>query len=259
MRALAEDGPPDLDAGEWTDWAARSVKRMAEGLPVQYVTGTAHFYGLTLRVDPNVLIPRPETEELAELALKWLKQHRPSGTVIDIGTGSGCLALTLKKHLPALTVEACDLSAPALEVARANADRLGLEIRWLEADALNPMFWSGLSGRFDLIISNPPYIADSEREDMDNSVLAHEPSMALFARGEDPLVFYRTYAKHMGTVLRPGGMIMVECSEFTAREVSRIWMSAGCTEVDVLTDIRGKDRFCVAKGPAHPPADRVSR
>ncbi|RMF30637.1 MAG: peptide chain release factor N(5)-glutamine methyltransferase, partial [Bacteroidetes bacterium] len=223
-------------------------ERLASGEPVQYVLGQADFYGLKFRVSPAVLIPRPETEELVAEGLKFLRALDPEQappTVLDVGTGSGCIALTLKKHAPRTRVLALDLSAEALEVARENARSLQLEVEFLQGDILDPASWAHLPP-LDLLISNPPYIAPEERSLMPRQVLEHEPPEALFTPTADPLVFYRALARLGKEKLRPQGLLLAECNEFRAGEIQGLLQQAGYA-AELLQDLEGKDRMVKAR------------
>lgn len=257
IRALIEDGPVEKHDHDDYQWASDAINQLRKGVPVQYVTGKAHFFGLALDVNPHTLIPRPETEELVELAVKLLKEKkRESACILDIGTGSGCIALALKDQLPYARIQAWDISPEALAVARINSRTYGLEIDWHEQDALRDDAWSDLSG-IDLLISNPPYIARSEKRHMDPGVLAYEPQTALFASGNDPLIFYRVIARQGQYTLVDGGIVLCECSTFSAREVASIFVSAGYQQVEIIQDLQGLDRFCMAVWMDQPPAGLV--
>jgi release factor glutamine methyltransferase len=244
IRCLLEDMPAELrhaDPDAQSSWLIQAGDRLAAGEPVQYITGIAHFYGYPFRVNPSVLIPRPETEELVWHAEQFLK-NRCRAAVLDLGTGSGCIAIALKKRLPDLIVHAWDISQAALEVAAGNSRDLEAAVQFHHRDALDPAAWQGLPP-LDLIISNPPYIAPDERPAMDPHVLAHEPTEALFAPGDDPLIFYRMIATHARQVLTPDGCILCECSAFTAPEVAELFSKAGWADVALLPDLQGKDRM----------------
>jgi release factor glutamine methyltransferase len=223
------------------------VERRARREPIQYVLGHADFFGLRLRVSPDVLIPRPETEELVEAALTRLEAvDRP--WVLDVGTGSGAIALAIRHARPDAEVFACDVSPKALAVASVNAGRLGLDVTLVEADALAPEFASGVPACFDLLVSNPPYIPDAERSSLQPEVRDHEPHGALFA-GHDALVFYRAFAGHAGRVVKPGGGLLVECHADYAGDVRDLFVEAGFTDVSLRRDLAGRDRLVGATKP----------
>jgi release factor glutamine methyltransferase len=210
---------------------------------VQYVTGIADFYGLQLRVTPEVLIPRPETEELVE----WILEETAPGQelrVMDIGTGSGCIALALKHKRPEWTVTGYDLSEYALAIARENAEKLELDLSFLQGDALKP---ATFTAPYDIIVSNPPYIPPSEKDRMGASTLAHEPDMALFVPEEDPLLFYREIAGIAEARLEPGGHLFFETNEFNNEQVVELLKALGFASVEARQDIQGKWRMVLAR------------
>ena len=224
----------------------RYVARRATGEPVQYVLGHADFYGLRLTVTPDVLIPRPETEEVVEEALRRIRGSE-APWVLDVGTGSGAIAIALKHERPDAEVFAVDVSAAALAVATANADRLGLAVVFVEADALRPAFAADVPPTFDLVISNPPYVPEAERAGLQREVRDHEPGAALFVPDADPLVFYRALAGHAQQLLRPGGWLVAETHADLGRAVGQLWAEAGLDGVEVLPDLARRDRIAVAQ------------
>lgn len=184
-------------------------KELQQYKPVQYVLGESYFFGMKLFVNENVLIPRPETEELVEWVLEEITNHKSQITnLTDIGTGSGCIALALKKHLPDTAITAIDISESALNVAKKNARALNLEIDYMQADILQDTF-QPLS-KFDIIVSNPPYIAQEEKDAIHKNVLDYEPHQALFVSNNDPLQFYRTIERFASKYLRESGNIFLE-------------------------------------------------
>ncbi len=211
--------------------------------PVQYVLNEAWFGGLKFYVDENVLIPRPETEELADLAIKdVLKNNNQSIAILDIGTGSGCIAIGLKKNLPGATVYAVDVSEGALEVARKNANENSAAIQFILSDILDEKKWIHLPG-VDVIISNPPYIPVNQMEEMSNNVIKHEPHLALFVPDANPLVFYKSIAALAEKKLLPGGKIFVEVHENLAGQVAEVF---GSFNTAIKKDLQGKERFIEA-------------
>ena len=217
-----------------------TVNRLEAGEPVQYVTGIGDFYGLQLKVTPDVLIPRPETEELVE----WILAEHPGPTdelrCLDIGTGSGCIALALRAKRPVWTVVGIDNSAAALTVAQDNAHTLGLPVVFAEVDVLQEV---PDLGPFDIIVSNPPYIPPSERDRMDTSTLRFEPEAALFVPQDDPLLFYRRITTIADRLLSPGGRLYFETNEFHHGPVSEMLRAAGMQMVEGRKDLQGKDRM----------------
>lgn len=215
--------------------------RLKSGEPVQYITGIADFYGLQLHVTPDVLIPRPETEELVELILE---DHPNSNLlrVLDIGTGSGCIALALKSQRPEWEITAVDLSTSALEIAKKNGKELGLTINWQQLDILQ----DSPTGTFDLIVSNPPYIPPSERDKMNTATLKYEPELALFSPEENPLVFYRRIIELSQDLLASNGKIYFEVNEFRATAVANL-LEARTNKVALLNDLQKKPRMLRAE------------
>lgn len=218
------------------------LKSIGTGRPLQYALGTCWFHGLRLEVAPGVLIPRPETEELVEMIVRT--GQRP-GKIVDIGTGSGCIALALKQAFPDADVIGIDVSAKALGIAARNAHRLGLDVDWLERDvlAVGPMLPEGT----DLVVSNPPYVPLSERDTLSPVVRDHEPHQALFVSDDDPLLFFRRIASEAHHALRPGGMLWFEGHHLTASGVGVLLTEMGFAAVDVIKDLSGTDRFIRAK------------
>jgi release factor glutamine methyltransferase len=210
--------------------------------PVQYVLGTAHFAGMDLEVTPATLIPRPETEELAQLIAQE-QAGRTGLTVLDVGTGSGCLALAVTQALrPARTV-AIDISAEALAVARRNAARYAPEVEFQQLDILTATPANLALGSLDVLVSNPPYVRDSERAQMRDNVLAWEPETALFVPDTDPLVFYKRLAELATSLLWPGGAVYLEINEALGAETAALFPEADFEHVRVVDDFFGRTRF----------------
>lgn len=227
---------------------ARYVACRASGEPVQYVLGHADFYGLRLAVTPDVLIPRPETEEVVEEALRRIRAVE-APWVLDVGTGSGAIALAVKHERPGAEVFAVDVSPGALAVAAGNAERLGLAVTFVEADALRPAFVADVPPTFDLVLSNPPYVPEAERAGLQVEVRDHEPGTALFVPDADPLVFYRALAGHADTLLKPGGWLVAETHADLGRSVGALWTEAGLADVEVRPDLARRDRIAVGRRP----------
>lgn len=231
------------------DEAARleaMVRRLEEGEPVQYVLGRADFCGRSFAVNRSVLIPRPETEELCRLIIRdcdrpfcGLQPPAPL-RLLDVGTGSGCIAITLRLGLPCLEATAWDVSADALLTARDNARRLGASVDWRLQDALQA---PADEDCWDVIVSNPPYIAESERADMRRNVLGHEPGLALFVPDDDPLRFYRAIIRYAAQALRHDGRLYFEINPRFADELVSMMHGEGFARVEVFTDFRGKRRM----------------
>ena len=207
--------------------------------PVQYVLQEAWFYGMPLYVDDRVLIPRPETEELVE----WIiKEHTKKTTILDIGTGSGCIAIALKKNIPAAGVWAADISEAALEVARKNTAAQHTDIGFLRADILQEATQSSLPS-FDIIVSNPPYIPASGEKEMGKNVTQYEPRNALFVPDDDPLMFYRVIGAFASGHLNTNGYVYVEIHEDMGEAVKDIFDKHGLSDIIIRKDLQGKDRM----------------
>lgn len=214
------------------------LKRLMAGVPLQYALGSVVFHGLDLRVAPSVLIPRPETEELVQRIVDaGGDPHR----LVDVGTGSGCIALALKKAFPNAEVFGIDVSEEALEQARANGARTGLDVNWSLADVLDDDM--DLPGDLDIVVSNPPYVPRSEIDSLSEHVRGHEPHLALFVEDDDPLIFYRVIATKALKALAPDGRLYFEGHHRTARSVGRMLEEMGYDAVQVLKDMDGQDRF----------------
>lgn len=221
-------------------WA--TINRLKADEPVQYVTGIADFYGLQLKVNPAVLIPRPETEELVE----WILEEYAAGTQVqclDIGTGSGCIPLALKAKRPLWTLTGVDVSADALEVANGNAEKLDLDVDFKELDVLQNTALHLRPATYSIIVSNPPYVPPSERDVMSPSTLAHEPELALFVPEGDPLLFYRRIAELGKDLLTDGGELFFETNEFNNEAVVSLLEALGYTDVERRKDLQDKWRM----------------
>lgn len=218
--------------------------------PLQYVTGESWFYGLRLNVNEQVLIPRPETEELVDWIIKETRHGSSakdaSKIILDIGTGSGCIAISLKKHLPTFRVMALELSTAALETARHNAQLNKVVVEFLQMDVLDPA-QTAILPAVDIIVSNPPYVACSEQSAMQENVLRFEPHLALFVPDEDALRFYRVIAELGLQKLRPGGQLYFEINESRSHAVVQLLQQKGFGSVVLKKDLFGKDRMVKAK------------
>jgi release factor glutamine methyltransferase len=227
------------------------LKRRAQGEPVAYLTGTKEFMGLTFHVDKHVLIPRPDTEVLVETALAHAKKATVR-RILDIGTGSGCIAIALGKHLPDAAVVAWERDPEALAVARANAERLAAaNVTLTSADALATEVWRTAGEPFDLIVSNPPYIALAERPTLPKSVVGFEPEAALFA-AQDGLEFYAKFAATAADVLSPAGVVMVEIGSTQEAAVTKIFKDHGWHVDPIVRDYQKLPRVVVARLERHP-------
>lgn len=234
-------GAVDEMTAEKTAELNKIFNRLTEGEPVQYVLGRAEFCGRWFNVRPGVLIPRPETEELCA----WItadSKASASPKVLDIGTGSGCIAITLQLDMPESKVTAWDISADALDVARENAQQLGANVNFVKLDALN----AKPEGEWDVIVSNPPYICEKEKKDMAVNVLEHEPHTALFVPDADPLLFYRAITRLAVQTLSKGGRLYFEINPIYADDTCRMMRAEGMSAVELRSDMYGKQRM--AKG-----------
>ena len=218
--------------------------------PVQYVLNEAWFFGLKFFVNEHVLIPRPETEELVEWIVTALGSSKGEAegnaalnkTAFDIGTGSGCISIALKKRLPALDIVACDVSREALEVAQKNALAHLADVGFLHLNFLDPEQWK-LLPPFDIIVSNPPYIPLKDKDSMRPNVLQHEPHLALFVENDDPLIFYQAIADFAREKLNPGGSIFAEIHETLAPDVQTVFEKNRFSSIELKKDMQGKDRM----------------
>ncbi len=244
------------------------LRRLQADEPVQYVLGRTFFCGHEFRVRPGVLIPRPETEELVGVACDRVARYgerngrsdgdrsgRSDGEgsgravrILDIGTGSGCIAISLALAIPDAQVEAWDISDEALAIARENARRLGAKVTFKKEDILRkqiaPSFWRGLGEAVSLIISNPPYICEKERKDMEQRVLDHEPSLALFVPDDDPLLFYRAIAEYATRALTQKGLLLFEINPLYKDAMEEMLLSLHFHDIVFHEDQFGKIRFC---------------
>ncbi|MGN0048143.1 MAG: peptide chain release factor N(5)-glutamine methyltransferase [Bacteroides sp.] len=219
----------------------RILARLCRFEPIQYILGTTCFAGRTFRVAPGVLIPRPETEELVE----WVLQQIPGDArILDIGTGSGCIAVTLAKELPRAQVEAWDISDAALEIARSNAAALQADVRFVRQDVWDSVPPS--DGCYDVLVSNPPYVLECEKAAMERNVLDWEPPSALFVPDDDPLRFYRRIGQLGRTLLRGGGQLYFEINRAFGQTTAAMLQAQGYADVAVRKDMSGNDRFIIA-------------
>ena len=216
------------------------VPEIRKGLPIQYVLGQTWFCDLKIKVDKRVLIPRPETEEMVAHIKAGAKEHIQR--IIDLGTGSGCIALALKQNFPDAEVWGVDISEGALAVAHENGRINTLHVKWENLDLLNP-YPLDASLPFDLVVSNPPYVMNSERKMMASNVLDFEPESALFVEEEDPLIFYRAIASFCKIHLSDRGEIWVEINEQFGKECAGLFEKEGFKKVRVLRDIHEKERY----------------
>ncbi|MCD4682606.1 MAG: peptide chain release factor N(5)-glutamine methyltransferase [Bacteroidales bacterium] len=219
------------------------VKDLLNHKPIQYILGKAEFYGLPFIVNPDVLIPRPETEELVDWIIKE-NLDRKEISIMEIGTGSGCIAITLKKNIPDLAVDAVDLSISALAVAKKNAVENNVEVNFKQLDILDSKSRTSLKN-YDIIVSNPPYVRNSEKKAMKKNVLDYEPATALFVDDSDPLLFYKAIANFAKLYLRNKGCVYCEINQYLAKETAQIFTDAGF-KIIIKTDLNGNDRMLKA-------------
>ena len=220
------------------------VERVERGEPLQYVLGWARFEGNRYMVTPDTLIPRPETQELIDIIISRHGEEKDL-RVMDVGTGSGCIAISLARGLKFAQVSAIDISQPALEVARENAKMLKTRVNFECRDALSLTPKRG--EKYDIIVSNPPYIAEYERKDMEHSVLDYEPSTALFVPNDDPLRFYRAIASFAVEALSQDGHIYYEINPLFATEMLEMMRVMGYNDIEIINDMQGRKRMLCAR------------
>ena len=225
------------------------LTRLATGEPIQYIVGYTEFYGLSFKVNPSVLIPRPETEELVDWAIKsWqlaVGSWQEPFNILDIGTGSGCIPISLMKNLPGAEVSAVDISPEALQTAKENARLNKVEVHFIQADILNPKS-EILNSKFEIIISNPPYVTLEDKKLMHTNVTDFEPHTALFVPEEDPLIFYKAIADFASTHLKKGGLLFFEINESYGKQIVDLLNNKQFINIELRTDISGKDRMVKA-------------
>lgn len=215
-----------------------ALKRLLDHEPIQYILGKTEFFGLPFKVNSNVLIPRPETEELVEWVLEDLK-NRTGLSVLDIGTGSGCIAISLAKNLPRTKIYALDISVHALEIAKENANLNATKVEFLQTDILMA---KDLSRKFNAIVSNPPYVRELEKTHMQRNVLENEPKSALYVKDDDALVFYRKIAELAKANLEEKGAVYVEINQYLGKETEQVFQDQGF-KTELRKDIFGNDRM----------------
>ena len=218
------------------------LQRLINNEPIQYITGEARFHGMEFKVRPGVLIPRPETEELVDLIIDENK-NRQDLKVLDVCSGSGCIAITLARNLPFSKVTALDFSTEAIEVTKENSMNLKTKIELIKADIFD---WSP-KGKYDIIVSNPPYVMDKEALQMDRNVLDYEPHEALFVRDEDPLIFYARIAEIAKESLVENGILYFEINPLTSDSLKTLLISLGFSDIIIILDSFGKQRFLSCK------------
>lgn len=238
---LALNPDAELSGEEIEKWNA-VLGELETQKPIQYIFGKAHFYGLEFEVNPNTLIPRPETEELVE----WIvaeNQYKGQLSLLDIGTGTGCIAISLAKNLPDASVSAIDVSEGALATAIRNAKHNSVEVNFILKDILAA---ETLPQVYDVIVSNPPYVRNLEKEEIKENVLQYEPHLALFVDDNDPLLFYRKIAQLAKTQLSPNGRLYFEINQYLGPETVQMLEDMGFVNVVLKKDIYGNDRMVAA-------------
>ena len=220
------------------------LTRLQTGEPLQYILGHTEFYGLSFKVNPSVLIPRPETEELVEWILSEVGSgHLSARSILDIGTGSGCIPITLKKHLPQANISTVDISAEAISTAKQNAELNKVEVNFIKDDILNPTDNSLLTAHYSLIVSNPPYVTLHDKTQMHRNVTDFEPHMALFVPEDDPLIFYKAIADFALKNLNKDGFLFFEINESLGSETVEMFKNKGFKNIELRQDMSGRDRM----------------
>lgn len=221
------------------------LEDLKKEIPIQYLLGKTSFYGLDFEVNENVLIPRPETEELVEWMLQDCAKRETTNdfSILDIGTGSGCIPISLKKQLPQAKVSAIDVSEKALEVAKGNAKLNGVEVNFILQNILET---ADLLESYDVIVSNPPYVRNLEKQEIKNNVLEYEPHLALFVADDDALIFYRKIGALALKSLRPNGKLFFEINQYLGKETVDLLKDLGFQNVELKKDIYGNDRMILA-------------
>ena len=218
----------------------KALERLKKHEPIQYITGQTEFFGLTFKVNPAVLIPRPETEELVQWILDDIeKTGKKILNILDIGTGSGCIAVSLAKNLPNSKVSAIDISEEALKTAQGNAQMNGVEIEFLQKDILST---ASLPVKYDIIVSNPPYVRDLEKEAMHRNVLDFEPESALYVKDHDPLIFYQKISELADNSLKENGSVYFEINQYLGKETEEVLKNKNF-QTQLKKDIFGVDRM----------------
>lgn len=221
------------------------LKKLEQQIPIQYILGSTSFYGLEFEVNENVLIPRPETEELVQWIISNQQINASTNQrILDIGTGSGCIAIALAKNLPNAQVFAIDVSEKALATAKNNADRNEVKVNFIKQDILNT---ENLEQSFDIIVSNPPYVRNLEKDEIKQNVLAHEPHLALFVEDQNALIFYDKIANLSQRHLNPNGQLYFEINQYLGKEMVQLLEQKGFSAVELRKDIYDNDRMIFGK------------
>ncbi|MHC5361729.1 peptide chain release factor N(5)-glutamine methyltransferase [Myroides sp. LJL110] len=233
---------PALETNSVTLWM-QTLEKLLNAVPIQYVFQRAYFYGLTFKVTPDTLIPRSETEELVEWILNSIEDKFTSIHILDIGTGSGCIGITLAKFLPNATVTLMDISPGALQVAKHNMELNQVKVNLVNTDVLA---LDKLEQKFDIIVSNPPYVRELEKSEIHDNVLKYEPSLALFVRDDDPLIFYRKIARLANDNLGSNGMLFYEINQYLPQQTKALFDTLDFKEVQLSKDLKKNYRMLKA-------------
>jgi len=238
---------PDFEiASNNIDLFLNALDELKNHKPIQYIIGKTEFYGLAFKVNEDTLSPRPETEELVEWIIKCHSEHREESIkILDIGTGTGCIAISLAKNLPKVKVYALDVSEDALKIAKENAELNGVEVDCIQNDILKPRHDELVSAPhyYDIIVSNPPYVRDFEKAEIKPNVLEHEPHLALFVEDDNPLQFYRSICEFAIQNLKTQGALYFEINEYFGDEMVRLLKDFGFSNVELKQDLFGKNRM----------------
>lgn len=239
---LALDPSKELTTAE-ANKMELAMERLLMNEPIQYITGETEFFGLKFKVNSSVLIPRPETEELVQWILEDAGKNSSALKILDIGTGSGCIPVSLAVNIPNAGISALDISEKALSTARQNSNSNDVEINFFQADILQQ---KKIEETYDIIVSNPPYVRELEKKEMQRNVLEHEPQLALYVKDQDPLLFYRKITKLAKTGLVPGGSLYFEINQYLATETEELLRSEGF-KTTLRKDIFGNYRMIKGK------------
>ncbi|MUU76839.1 peptide chain release factor N(5)-glutamine methyltransferase [Winogradskyella endarachnes] len=225
----------------------KALEHLKQQKPIQYLLGETEFFGLPFKVNENVLIPRPETEELVDMIIRALESRsvQSSLKILDIGTGSGCIAISLAKHIPNAEVYALDVSPEALKVAKQNAELNNVDINFIEANILDQTCHSALDAEsnFDIIVSNPPYVRNLEKVEIKPNVLDNEPHLALFVEDDNPLIFYKAITEFAINNLKPKGQLYFEINQYLGEETKALLTNVEFEAIELLKDLNGNDRM----------------
>ena len=230
-----------------TDTFFKVLEHLKQQKPIQYILGETEFYGLPFKVNEHVLIPRPETEELVDLIIRSVTARAvgKSIKILDIGTGSGCIAISLAKNLPKAEVYALDVSSAALTMAKENAKLNNVDITFIEASILEASNWNLFfeNTKFDVIVSNPPYVRELEKQEIQPNVLDNEPHLALFVDDNNPLIFYKAITDFAVKKLKPNGKLYFEINQYLGEETKQLLVDSNFENVELLKDLNGNDRM----------------